>query len=144
MDLKEQETTRPQFKGEYRRDEITGERGVHYITPWKRYIKYAISFPITLAFTAGTLVLILMADANRDLMLANDFQQKNPPGSEEFHLEFRISAIGRTPTDPFSRVELGKYERPSILVHHGRPPISSWSLSAASELRPHENLRDFE
>ena len=93
MDLKEQETTRPQFKGEYRRDEITGEWVVHY-TPWKRYIKYAISFPITLAFTAGTLVLILMVHANRDLMLANYFEQKNSPGSEEFHLEFRISAIG--------------------------------------------------
>ena len=34
MDHKEQETTRPQFKGEYRQDEITGEWVVYY-PPWK-------------------------------------------------------------------------------------------------------------
>lgn len=93
MDHKEQETTRPQFKGEYRQDEITGEWVVFY-PPWKRYVKYVISFPITLAFTAGTLVLILLVHANRDLMLARYVEQKLTPGSEKFRFDFQVSAIG--------------------------------------------------
>lgn len=93
MDHKEQETTRPQFKGEYRQDEITGEWVVFY-PQWKRYVKYAISFPITLAFTTGTLVLILLVHANRDLMLERYVEQKLTPGSEPFRFDFKISAIG--------------------------------------------------
>jgi Calcium-activated chloride channel len=100
MNYKEQETTRPQFKGEYRRDEITGEWVIYY-PPWKRYVKYAISFPITLAFTASTLILILMVHANRDLMLAKYFDP-----DEKFELSFTISAIGET--KPIHAVELNR------------------------------------
>ena len=103
MDHKEKEITRPQFKGEYRRDELTGEWVVFYPS-WKRYLKYLISFPINMAFTAGALVLILMVHANRDQMLARYFEQKHTPGSEEFHLVWSINAIGKT--KPIQSVEL--------------------------------------
>jgi hypothetical protein len=103
MDHKVQETTRPQFKGEYRRDEITGEWVVYY-PKWKRYLKYLISFPIALAFTIGTLVLILLVHANRDQLLARYYDQKTSPGEDEFHLDFSVSAIGRT--KPINSVEL--------------------------------------
>ena len=63
MNYKAQETTRPQFKDDYVQDEITGEWIIHY-PKWKRWLKYSISFPLTIFFTAGTLILILWVHAN--------------------------------------------------------------------------------
>eukprot|EP00546_Thalassionema_frauenfeldii_P008800 CAMPEP_0178909018 /NCGR_PEP_ID=MMETSP0786-20121207/8254_1 /TAXON_ID=186022 /ORGANISM="Thalassionema frauenfeldii, Strain CCMP 1798" /LENGTH=156 /DNA_ID=CAMNT_0020581003 /DNA_START=275 /DNA_END=741 /DNA_ORIENTATION=+ len=103
MDHKEQETTRPQFKGQYRKDEITGEIIVYY-PAWKRYLKYLISFPITMLFTAGTLVLILLVHSNRDQLIARYIEQKVHPGSEEFKIDFSVSAIGKP--KPITSVEL--------------------------------------
>lgn len=94
LDYKEQETTRPEFKGDYMRDEVTGEWVVTY-PKWKRWVKYSISFPLTLLFTAGSLVLILWVHANRDLTLARYLDQKANPGSEKFQFNFAISAIGK-------------------------------------------------
>lgn len=68
MDYKEQETTRPEFCGDYARDEITGEWVVTY-PKWKRWLKYMISFPLTIMFTCGTLLFILWVHANRDHQL---------------------------------------------------------------------------
>ena len=92
-DHKEKETTRPQYHGDYVRDEITQEWIVVYPS-WKRYLKYLISFPLTLLFTVGTLIVILLVHANRDLMLAKYFQVKTN-GSEQFQMSFSIEAIGR-------------------------------------------------
>lgn len=92
MNYKEQETTRPQFKGDYTQDEITGEWIVTY-PKWKRWLKYSISFPLTLFFTSGTLILILLVHANRDEQLAT-FAQEDPQ-SQEFHFYFSLSAIGK-------------------------------------------------
>mmetsp|Transcript_30511 Transcript_30511/g.45152 ORF Transcript_30511/g.45152 Transcript_30511/m.45152 type:complete len:1792 (+) Transcript_30511:81-5456(+) len=105
MDHKEQETTRPQFKGQYRKDELTGEIIVYY-PAWKRYIKYLISFPITMLFTAGTLVLILLVHSNRDQLIARYIEQKEHPGSEEFKIDFSVSAIGKP--KPVTSVELNR------------------------------------
>jgi hypothetical protein len=95
MNYKGQETTRPQFKGEYRKDEITGEWVVYYPS-WKRWLKYLISFPITLAFTVGTLVLILLVHANRDQLLARYIAllDASDSDSEKFHMDFSVSTIG--------------------------------------------------
>ena len=92
MNYKGQETTRPQFKGEYRKDEITGEWVVYYPS-WKRWLKYLISFPVTLAFTVGTLVLILLVHANRDQLLAR-YTSLGASDSEEFNIDFSVSTIG--------------------------------------------------
>lgn len=94
MNYVEQETTRPQFKGEYRKDDITGEWVVYYPS-WKRWIKYLISFPITLAFTVGTLVLILLVHANRDQLLARYIASLGASGSSEFNIDFSVKSIGQ-------------------------------------------------
>lgn len=93
MNYKEQETTRPQFKGEYRKDEITQEWVVYY-PHWQRWLKYLISFPITAAFTVGTLVFILLVNANRDQLLecyANSFTSSNECG-----MDFSGKVIGQS------------------------------------------------
>jgi hypothetical protein len=89
LNHREQETTRPQFKGDYAKDDITGEWIVIY-PKWKRWLKYCISFPLTLLFTGGTLLLILWVHANRDIQLANYLSNY-----EQFELEFTVSAIGK-------------------------------------------------
>ena len=61
---------------------------------WKRYLKYLISFPLTVAFTVGTLIVILLVHANRDLMLANYFELKTS-GTEDFKFSFSITTIHR-------------------------------------------------
>ena len=59
MNYKAQETTRPSFKtGDYVEDEISGKWISHY-PKWKLWLKYSISYPLTIFFTAGTLILIL-------------------------------------------------------------------------------------
>jgi anoctamin-10 len=80
MDYKEQEVARPQFYGDYIRDEITGEWVVTY-PKWKRWLKYMISFPLTIIFTCGTLIIILWVHSNRDLQLAA-YLNSNPEGME--------------------------------------------------------------
>lgn len=94
MNYKEQETTRPQFTGNYTRDDVTGEWVVTYPN-WKRWLKYTISLPLTLLFTGGSLFLIFWVHANRDLQLANYMEKRNNSGSESFELDFAIDAIGR-------------------------------------------------
>lgn len=94
MDYIEQETTRPQFKGDYRKDEITGEWVVYYPS-WKRWLKYLISFPVTLAFTVGTLVLILLVHANRDQLMARYITSLGASGSSEFNIDFSVKSIGQ-------------------------------------------------
>ena len=69
MNYKAPKTTRPQFKGDYVQDEITGEWIIH-CPKWQRWLKYSIWFPWTIFFTAGTLILILWVHANCDLQLA--------------------------------------------------------------------------
>jgi len=95
IDYKEQETTRPQFKGKYVVDPITQEWVVKY-PKWKRLLKMLISFPLTLAFTFGSLLIILLFHANRDLQMANYLEQKSNPYAEPFQFTFRLSAIGQT------------------------------------------------
>ena len=91
MDYKERETTRPQFRGDYAQDEITKEWIVTY-PKWKRWLKYTISFPLTLLFTGGTLIMILWVHGNRDIQLVNYYNAK---GSENFALRFGFDAIGK-------------------------------------------------
>lgn len=92
MNYKEQETTRPQFKGEYTLDGVTGE-WIVTCPKWKRWLKYCISFPLTLLFTGGTLLLILWVHANRDIQLAKYFQKDDD--LKEFKVnDFALHAIG--------------------------------------------------
>jgi len=88
MDYKEEETTRPQFRGDYSRDPITGEWIVTY-PKWKRWTKYMISFPLTIMFTGGTLILILLVHANRDVQLANYMLH----GSADYDYKFGFHAL---------------------------------------------------
>ncbi|KAL7572520.1 hypothetical protein ACA910_000344 [Epithemia clementina (nom. ined.)] len=93
MNYKEQETTRPQFHGEFVKDEITGE-DILYYPKWKRWLKYCISFPVTLLFTFGTLFVILWVHANRDMQLARYLNKQSD--EETFQLSFGVSAMGHT------------------------------------------------
>jgi Calcium-activated chloride channel len=94
MNYKEQEVTRPQFQGEFVKDDITGEDVIRY-PQWKRWLKYAISLPVTILFTTGTLIVILWVHANRDVQLARYLEQKTNPGSDSFQFDFAISVIGK-------------------------------------------------
>ena len=91
LNYKEQETTRPQFRGDYARDEITGEWIVTYPS-WKRWLKYSISIPLTLLSTFGSLVLIFWVHGNRDAQLANYYEKKSN-GTEPFHFSFSFENI---------------------------------------------------
>ena len=103
MDYKEQETTRPQYKGKYSIDPITNEWVVRYPT-WKRWLKYLISFPLTLGFTFVSLFIILLFHANRDLHMSLYVEEKTNPDAEPFHFSFSIDAIGADyETVPISR-----------------------------------------
>ena len=104
MNYKEQETTRPDFHGTPTIDEITQEPILVY-PKWKRWLKYCVSFPLTLLFTGGTLLLILWVHANRDLQLARYTEQKSNSNSTEFEFHnFTVSAIGKR--QPVASVEL--------------------------------------
>ena len=100
LNYEEEETTRPQFKGDYRRCEITQEWVVFYPS-WKRWLKYCVSFPLTLAFTILSTIGILMVHANRDILLARYFEKRtsleNGIYSDEstFALDLSISSIGK-------------------------------------------------
>jgi Calcium-activated chloride channel len=94
MNYKEQEVTRPQFQGEFVKDDITGEDVIRY-PQWKRWLKYAISLPVTILFTTCTLIVILWVHANRDVELSRYLEQKTNPGSDSFQFEFATSAIGK-------------------------------------------------
>ena len=91
MNYKQEETTRPQFRGEYKKCEITGEQIVHYPS-WKRWLKYCISIPITVAFTVVSLVVFLIVHANRDVALARYFSEDNENSIYAF--KWSLSVIG--------------------------------------------------
>lgn len=94
MDVKVQETPRPEFYGEYVMDGVTQEWVVKY-PAWKRYLKYLISVPISLFFTGAVLVLILNVHANRDLQMASYVEKLTNPEAEPFKFEFSLTKIGR-------------------------------------------------
>jgi hypothetical protein len=94
MNYKVQQTTRPEFKGDYVRDEITNEWVVKY-PQWKRWTKYLISFPVSILFTTVAILLILLVQANRDLQLATYVEQLTNPDAEPFKFTLSLSNIGK-------------------------------------------------
>lgn len=96
----QEETTRPQFqgklirnkKGQALRCDITGDLLLYYPS-WKRWLKHFVSIPITLAFTVGSLLAVLIFHANRDIALARYLS-----GDENEHsiydFNWSLSAIG--------------------------------------------------
>eukprot|EP00934_Nitzschia_sp_Nitz4_P006001 Nitzschia sp. Nitz4//scaffold94_size78252//66575//72029//NITZ4_005477-RA/size78252-augustus-gene-0.74-mRNA-1//-1//CDS//3329560407//5991//frame0 len=94
MDYKVQETTRPEFHGEYVLDEITNEWVVKYPN-WKRWLKYMISVPITMFFTGAAVVLILLIHKNRDRQMACYINQKLGISDEHFRFEFSLRDVGQ-------------------------------------------------
>ena len=105
LNFEEEETTRPQFKGEYRRCDITQEWVIFY-PAWKRWLKFCFSVPLTLAFTLLSTIGILIVHANRDIMLARHFELKHQimedglsssliQSNATFALDLSIHAIGR-------------------------------------------------
>jgi hypothetical protein len=96
MDYKVQETTRPEFHGEYVVDDITQEWVVRY-PKWKRWLKYLISFPVTAFFTILALLLILLVHTNRDLQMASYIEKQTNPDAEPFQFVFSCRSIGEKP-----------------------------------------------
>lgn len=105
MDHEVQETPRPEFHGEYVVDEITQEWVVKY-PKWKRWLKYFISVPISVAFTFTVLLLILLVHANRDLQMARYVNHLNNNTTEEFKFELSLDNIGMPA--PIVEVEITK------------------------------------
>ncbi|KAL3921602.1 MAG: hypothetical protein SGILL_002664, partial [Bacillariaceae sp.] len=95
MDHKVQETTRPEFHGEYVVDPITNEWDIKY-PKWKRWLKYCISVPITVLFTGLAVVLILLVHANRDKQMAKYVEQKVNPEADPFTFELKLKNIGHS------------------------------------------------
>jgi anoctamin-10 len=93
MDHKVQETTRPEFHGEYVIDPITNEWEIKY-PKWKRWLKYLISVPITVFFTVFVLLLILLVHANRDKQMAMYVEQRTNPNSDPYQFELKLENIG--------------------------------------------------
>ena len=104
MDYKEVETNRPEFFGTYMRDPITDEWVIKY-PRWKRWLKYLISFPISMFFTGFSMFLILLVHANRDLLLAQYLDANYHIGDNstsgfanntdsEYKFEFSLKNIG--------------------------------------------------
>jgi hypothetical protein len=93
MDHKEQETTRPEFHGEYVIDPITSEWEIKY-PKWKRWVKYSISVPITVFFTALAVMLILLVHKNRDLHMRQYIEQKTNPNADPYTFDFSLKNVG--------------------------------------------------
>lgn len=128
IDYKEQETTRPQFKGKYVIDGITKEWVVKY-PKWKRWLKYLISFPMTLGFTFGSLLIILMFHANRDLHMAKYLEMKANPDAEPFDFKFSFKAIGKTA--PITDIEINREHLKDpqfLMILVGMPSVLGLSL----------------
>ena len=92
MNYKQDETTRPQFRGECKKCSITDEMIVHNPS-WKRWLKYCISIPITVAFTVLALIGFLIVHANRDIALARYFSEDDKSSIYDFN--WSLSAIGK-------------------------------------------------
>jgi hypothetical protein len=103
LNLEEEETTRPQFKGQYEVDKITKEWIVVY-PAWKRWLKYSISFPLTLLFTGGALFGILLVHANRDILLSEYFDGESKEDGIAF--TFRTSLDVLSNASPIDSVKL--------------------------------------
>lgn len=93
MDHKVQETTRPEFHGEYVVDPITNEWDIKYPS-WKRWLKYMISVPITVMFTVLAVVLILLVHANRDKQMASYVEQITNPTGDSVKFQLKLENIG--------------------------------------------------
>ena len=76
LNFEEEETTRPQYHGDYVKCPVTNEWIIQY-PPWKRYLKCCIGYLLTFIFTAAALVFMLMAYANRDIILARYFDDSD-------------------------------------------------------------------
>eukprot|EP00505_MAST-04D_sp_SCG-Rhode-Island_P002053 Stramenopile-MAST_4_protein_2053 len=64
----EAEVSRPEFYGEARRSEVTGEWELHY-PAWRRLLKQAMGFPISAVWLAGILVgMVALFDLRDNLM----------------------------------------------------------------------------
>ena len=113
LNYEEEETTRPQFKGSYKRvpnpanptesifvrDPITNE--LVFNNPWwKRALTFSIGILLTLGVTLGLLVMILIFNANRDILIARYFDEENEDGNT-FTWDFSAKVIGRTTTGVF-------------------------------------------
>jgi hypothetical protein len=92
MDYKVQETTRPEFHGTYVVDDITQEWVVIY-PKWKRWLKYLISFPVSVFFTVLALLLILLVHTNRDSQMASYIAKQTDPDAEPFKFEISFMTI---------------------------------------------------
>ena len=110
LNYEEEESTRPQFKGSYKRipdpsnpketifvrDPITNE--LVFNNPWwKRAIKFSISIFLTAGLTFCIFILILIFNANRDILIARYFDEENEKG-DNFTWDFSAKVIGQTST----------------------------------------------
>ena len=100
LNYEEQEITRPHFTGKYEFDEVTQEWTVVY-APWKRWIKYSISVPLTFVFTTVSLLGILLVYRNRDNALARLY---NDDTDEPFSFDFNPMVLFNS--KPINAVQL--------------------------------------
>ena len=105
MNYQVDETPRPQFYGNFKYCHVE-KRSVLTYPSWKRWVKYSISFPLTLMFTAIAFLGIIMIYTNRDNMLAKYFGDPEQNVGDLFDLSWNLGIIGKT--DAIVSVDLSK------------------------------------
>ena len=127
LNYQEEETTRPQFHGEYKFCPETNEWTIEY-PHWRRWLKYSISIPLIIIFTLATLVGTLMAYSTRDILL-NRYFDVGPGG--ELKLNITLSSIWENANVPINAEQLTteKVRDPSFwLIILGFPSMIGLTL----------------
>ncbi|KAA0176795.1 hypothetical protein FNF27_01617 [Cafeteria roenbergensis] len=68
LNYEHEEVTRPQFRGTWRRDSVTGEVFRVYRT-WRRLMKYIVTVPVVMACTGAVVVFMILLFTTRDAIL---------------------------------------------------------------------------
>ncbi|KAA0171600.1 hypothetical protein FNF28_00533 [Cafeteria roenbergensis] len=68
LNYEHEEVTRPQFRGTWRRDSVTGEVFRVYRT-WRRLMKYLVTVPVVMACTGAVVVFMILLFTTRDAIL---------------------------------------------------------------------------
>mmetsp|Transcript_25942 Transcript_25942/g.39750 ORF Transcript_25942/g.39750 Transcript_25942/m.39750 type:complete len:2112 (+) Transcript_25942:199-6534(+) len=143
---KEEETPRPQFRGEYKRCDITGEV-IAYYPRWKRWLKYLLSVPLTLSITVAALCGILLFYANRDVVLARYFSDPDADGGILYEVNWSLGALNQK--EALGAVELSKEHLQDInfwYIVAGAPSLLGLSLPLMNFLlmQISRKMNDFE
>lgn len=102
LNFEQEEATRPQFRGDWVQDRVTGE--VYRTYPkWKRAVKYSITIPVTATWVAGITVFMLYVFRTRDEVLAQlEAKYGDPSAGATSFMGHGAGSSNTTEPDDFS------------------------------------------